>query len=197
MSPRAGLDAAAVVDVAAELADQDGLEQVTLTQLASALGVRAPSLYNHVAGLLGLRRALAVRGLQELNFRLGRAGLGQSGDAAVLAMAEAYRGFVREHPGLYAATVRSPRLADPADAELLAAEQALLDTVLAVLGAYQLRGAAAVHAARGLRSAIHGFATLEAGEGFGIAVDVDESFRQLMQVVVAGLRRGARRTGAK
>ena len=48
--PRAGLDAQAVVVAAAELADADGLEQVTLAGLASRLGVRAPSLYAHIGG---------------------------------------------------------------------------------------------------------------------------------------------------
>ena len=196
MSPRAGLDASAVVDTAAELADRDGLEAITLTQLAQALNVRTPSLYNHVAGLAGLRRALALRGFRELSAQLGRAAMGQSGDAAVMAMAQAYRGFVREHPGLYAATVRSPRLADPNDKDLRAAEQELLEIVLAVLQAYGQRGAAAVHAARGLRSVVHGFATLEAGEGFGIDVDVDESFRRLLRTYLAGLKRTAGRSAA-
>jgi AcrR family transcriptional regulator len=191
MSPRAGLDPAAVVGTAAALADQEGLESVTLTRLAAALAVRPPSLYNHVAGLPGLRRALALQGLRELTARLSRAAVGRSGDAAVLAMADAYRGFVHERPGLYAATLRSPRLSDPADTELRAAEQELLDLVLAALSAYALRGDAAIHAARGLRSVIHGFATLEAAEGFGIAVDVDESFRQLLQIYVAGLNKAA------
>ena len=60
MPPKAGLDHATVVQAAATLADTAGIGQLTLANLAERLGVRTPSLYNHVAGLPGLRRDLAV-----------------------------------------------------------------------------------------------------------------------------------------
>src|SRR5204863_8542685 len=63
---RAGLSAEAVVDAAAQLADREGLEAVTLARLAADAGVRPPSLYAHVDGLDDLRRRLAIRGAREL-----------------------------------------------------------------------------------------------------------------------------------
>ena len=159
--PRVGLDREPVVEAAAALADEKGLEAVTLAELASRLNVRTPSLYNHVAGLEGVRRELALLGLRELGRRIGRAAIGRATDAAVFAIAEAYRSFVKEHPGLYAATLRSYRLSDPSDPDLQAAEREALELVLAVLASYGMRDEEAVHAARGLRSIAHGFATLE------------------------------------
>jgi hypothetical protein len=53
--------------------------------------------------------------------------------------------------------------------------------VLAVLASYGLRGEDALHAARGLRSVAH---------GFGIHLDLDESFDRLLRAFVAGLRKG-------
>jgi hypothetical protein len=44
--------------------------------------------------------------------------------------------------------------------------------------------------ARGLRSVAHGFATLEVARGFGIPLDLDESFDRLLRAFVAGLRKG-------
>ena len=61
--------------------------------------------------------------------------------------------------------------------------------MLAVLASYGLRGEDAVHAARGLRSVAHGFATLEVAGGFGIPLDLDESFDRLLRAFVAGLRK--------
>lgn len=191
MSRRAGLDQRTVVAAAAELADRDGLDALTLAALAQRLGIRTPSLYNHVDGLPGVNRDLALLGLRELGARLGRAAIGKSGDEAVLAMADAYRAFVQEHPGVYAATVRSPRLIDPDDRELQAAEANLLDVVLAVLSGYGLAGDDAIRAARGLRSVVHGFSTLEAGGGFAMPVEIDASFQWLMRVFMAGLRHAA------
>ena len=187
MPPKAGLDHAAVVQAAATLADAAGIDQLTLADLAVRLGVRTPSLYNHVAGLPGLHRDLALLGTRELCARLSRAAIGKSGDAAVQGLCQAYRAFVNERPGLYAATVRSGLLTDQPDPELNAAQRDTVDVVLMVLSAYQLSGADAIHAARGLRSVVHGFATLESSDGFGIPLDLDTSFQRLIQIYIAGL----------
>jgi AcrR family transcriptional regulator len=189
MSPRVGLDPASVVEAAAALADEVGFEGVTLARLAGRLGVRTPSLYNHVDGLDGLRRELALLGTRELGFRIGRAAVGKAADEAVVAIAHAYRSFVKERPGLYAATVRSFRLFHPTDPELQAVEREVIGVVLDVLASYGLRGDDALHAVRGLRSVVHGFATLESAGGFGIPLDVDESFERLLRIYVDGVRR--------
>ena len=189
MSPRVGLNRASVVEAAAVLADEVGLEGVTLARLSSGLGVRTPSLYNHIGGLDDLRRELALIGTRELGERLGRAAVGKSGDEAVVMLAGAYRAYVAERPGLYAASVRSFRVSDPADEERRAAEGEVLGVVLDALSGYGLRGDDALHAVRGLRSVVHGFATLEGGGGFGMALDPDESFRRLIAAFVEGLKK--------
>ena len=184
-----------MVRAAAALADEEGLEGVTLAVLASRLGIRTPSLYNHVAGLEGLRRELALFGTRELGGRLERAAVGKATNEAVVALGEAYRGFVEERPGLYAATVRAPRPPEPEDPKLREAQEETTGTVLAVLRSYGLTGDDAVHAARGLRSLVHGFTTLESAGGFGLPLDLDESFRRLLQTFVRGLEGDNRETG--
>jgi AcrR family transcriptional regulator len=188
--PRAGLTRARVVEAAGALADEVGLEDLSLVDLAERLGVRKPSLYNHVAGIGDLRRELALVGLRELGRSLSRAAAGKAGDEGLFALAEAYRAFVKQRPGLYEATVRSYRLSDPDNPDLGAAESEALEPVLAVLASCGIRGAEeAIHAARGLRSVAHGFATLEVAGGFGISLDSNESFRRLVRAYAAGLLR--------
>jgi AcrR family transcriptional regulator len=186
MATRAGLDRASVVQAAADLADREGLEGVSLATLATRLGVRSPTLYHYVDGLAGLRRELALLGTRELGQRIGRAVMGKAGDEAVIALAQAYRGSVNEHSGLYAATIQA---AHPTDSELSAIQSELVEVVVRTLSAYHLEGDEAVHAVRILRSAVHGFATLESSGGFGLALDLDESFRLMLQALIAGLRR--------
>jgi AcrR family transcriptional regulator len=183
---RKGLTEASVVACAAGLADRDGLDALTLGAVAAALDVRVPSLYNHVAGLAGLRRALALEGLRELGERLLTAVVGRAGDDALAGMAAAYRAYAREHPGVYEALQRAPA---PGDAELAAAAEALLGTVLAVLSGYGLADDELIHAARGLRSALHGFAGLERAGGFAIDLDPDASFAWLVETLAAGMHR--------
>lgn len=182
--PGPSLDQQAVVQAAARLADEGGWENITLGSVAAHLGVQTPSLYNHVAGVPGLRRAVALAGLRELTRRLERVAVGKAGDAAVLDLARAYRRFAHERPGVYAATLRAP---EEGDAEWAALGAELVTIVLAVLASYGLEGDDALHAARGLRSLLHGFVALEAVGGFGLPLNRDESFTRLLQVFVAGL----------
>lgn len=185
MGARVGLDRAAVVRAAAALADGEGLEAVTLARLAAELGVRSPSLYNHVAGQEGVRRELALYGVRELGRRLERAAVGKAGDEALRAVAHAYRAFAHEHPGLYAATLRAPA---PDDAALSAASEDLLAVIMAIFAGFGLTGDDALHATRALRSVTHGFVALEAAGGFGLPLDLDESYRRLVDTFIAGLR---------
>jgi AcrR family transcriptional regulator len=179
-----GIDRAQVVAVAAELADAAGLEALTLAAVAARLEVKLPSLYNHIDGLPGLRHALALLGLRQLYERMSQAAVGKAGGTALLAIGQAYRAYIMDHPGVYMATVRAPA-AD--DRELEQASQAIIGVLLAVLEPYGLDEAAAIHAVRGLRSIVHGFATLELAGGFGLPLDRDESFLRLLRAFVAGL----------
>jgi AcrR family transcriptional regulator len=186
MPHRAGLDQATVVEAAARLVDEEGLEQLTLGRLAERLGVRTPSLYNHVAGLPGLKHELALYCLRELLDRLLRATIGKSRAEAILALADAYRAYAREAPGRYALTLQAPA---PSDQELQAVAQELVDVVRAVLAPYRLSGEEAIHAIRSLRSIVHGFSSLEVAGGFGMPVDLDASFHWLINLFIAGLSR--------
>jgi AcrR family transcriptional regulator len=179
--PRAGLDAERVVRAAAELADADGLESVSLATLARRLGIRAPSLYAHVDGLADLRARLAARGARELADALGSAAAGRAGGDALLAIAEAYRAYALAHPGTYQALQRAP------DVNRQEAGAAVVEVVLAVLRGYGLSGDASIHAARAIRSALHGFVLLEAGEGFGLSLGLDDSYRALVAILNRGL----------
>jgi len=182
--PRAGLRPEGVVAAAAELADAEGLERLTLARVAERLGVRTPSLYAHLGGLPDLRRRLAARGSDELAGRLQAAAAGRARREALAAVAEAYAAYARAHPGGYAALQRAPAADDP---EGQAAAARLLEVVAAVLGGYGLEGEDAIHAIRILRAALHGFVSLEAAGGFGLPADPDETLRRLVAILDAGL----------
>jgi AcrR family transcriptional regulator len=185
MAARAGLSKESVVETAATLADAAGLEEVTLATLAERLGVRTPTLYHYVAGLAGLRRELALRSLREQAREMGRAVMGRSGAAAVRAQMDAYRAYVKAHPGQYAATVRA---AGPSDAELATAQTEVLEMVLRALDAFHLAPDDAIHAVRIGRALVHGFATLELAGGFGLPQEVDETFRRLLDAYIRALQ---------
>jgi AcrR family transcriptional regulator len=185
--PRSGLDTARVVQEAARIADSDGLSEATLARVAEALGVRPPSLYNHVEGLAGLRRLITILSLDELTEVMRDAAVGRSGEDALRSVARAYREYAMEHPGRYSSTIRAPA---PDDAELVGAGLRAVEVLIAVLGAWGFTGDEVLHRVRVVRSALHGFIAIEAEGGFGLALSLDESFELLLQTLVAGLEQG-------
>ncbi len=178
MTRRAGLDPQMVIQAAAELVDTKGVEALTLAALASHFKVAVPSLYNHVGGMPGLQQQLALLGRRQIAQQLGRAVMGKSGDTAVIAMADAYRNYVKTRPGVYACTLHA---ADESDIESRAAEDEAVEIALKVLAHYDLRDEMALHMVRGFRSIVHGFASLEVAGGFGMPLSLDESFRLIIQ----------------
>lgn len=186
--PRAGLSAQRVTVAAADLADEVGWERLTLAELATRLGVRQPSLYKHVESLDALRRRVGALAVTELRERLVEAGTGRSGREALLAMADAYRGYAHRFPGRYAASVIAPRAGD--DEHIRAAELTIA-ALVAVLRAYRLSDEDAIHAIRGLRAVMHGFVSLEAAGAFEMSIEKDESYRRLITGFEAGLAAGS------
>jgi AcrR family transcriptional regulator len=187
--PRAGLTTDAVLDAASDLADKEGLANVTLAALATRLGVRPPSLYKHVDSLDAIHRGLAVRGLREATARCQRATVGKARDEALFAFAHAYWQFARDKPGLYAASVRA---AKPGENDIAAAGEALIGIVLSVLAGYGVTGDDALHATRGLRAIVHGFVSLDAMGAFRLKLNLDESLDRLLTAFTRDLAtRGA------
>ena len=188
MSHRVGLDQVTVVEAAAKLVDEKGLDQLSLGLLAERLGVRTPSLYNHVAGLPGLKHDLALYCLREVFDRLTRATIGKSRAEAIVAIANTYRAYARETPGRYALTLQAP---GPGDQALQAIAQQLVDVLRAVLAPYRLSEEDTIHAIRSLRSIVHGFISLEVAGGFAMPIDLDASFHWLINLYIAGLDRSS------
>ena len=186
--PRAGLNRDAVVDIAVRLVDEtpDGFARLSLAAVASAAGVAVPSLYKHVDSLADLRQGVAVVALRELARRSAGATVGRAGADAIRALGHAVRGFSREHPGLYAATQVAPD-GEGAGAAVRLAAADLVEIIAAVLRGTGLPDDRLIDAIRVVRSAVHGFAVLESGGGFGLPDDLDRSFETLLDVLVTGV----------
>jgi AcrR family transcriptional regulator len=185
MSPRMGLTRDKIIETAGEMADQKGIEEVTIANLAKTLKIRPPSLYNHIKGLNELRTVLAVHGLESLYENMKAAFIGEAGGEAVQALGASYLKFARKHPGLYEAALLSP---DPNGVEVQAAGNRIVELALDSLAYLELPKENALHAVRGLRSLFHGFASLEQKGGFGLELSVDQSFSMMIESFLSGVR---------
>ena len=170
---RAGLTPTRIVAAAADLADEVGFENVTLSALARHFGVKDASLYSHIRNLDDLRTRLALFAGAELIDRIAVAVAGRAGKDALAAFAGVYREYALERPGRYAATqIRM-------DQALIAASpdfRRTAEITYGMLRAYGLDEPDLTDAVRLLRSTFHGYCALEATGGFGAARDVQKSW---------------------
>lgn len=183
--PRAGLNQQIVVREAARLADEVGWPRLTLAALAARLGVALPSLYKHVRNADALAQKVSALATAELAAELTTAAAGRAGTDALRAVAAAYRSYALRHPGRYPATQQVP---DPADPEHVTAGERAVGAIYAILHGYGITGDDAVDAARGVRSALHGFVSLEAAGGFDLPRDVGRSYDHLIEALDVALR---------
>jgi AcrR family transcriptional regulator len=177
---RAGLTPERIVSAAADLADQVGFENVSLSALARHFGVKDASLYSHVRNLQDLRTRMALLAGGEMIDRIAVAVAGRAGKDALAAFAGAYREFALTRPGRYAAT--QIRI----DQSLVTDSPALRRTAeitYGMLRAYGLEEPDLTDAVRLLRSTFHGYCALEATGGFGAPRDVRESWDKVVEAL--------------
>lgn len=185
--PRRGLSKQIVIEAAARLAGEQGsVDSLSLADLAAALDVKPPSLYNHIDGLDGLRRDLTLHALALLRDALRDALVGRSGDDALLACGYAYRTFILTHPALAPLVIPAP---PSDDLDWMMISESIISLLLSALSAYHLERDESVHIIRGLRAFVHGFTTLEIAGGFGIPLDTGVSFDRLLRGYIAGVQR--------
>lgn len=182
MGRKLGLTLEQVVEAASEIADRDGLGAISLASLASKLGVRSPSLYNHVDGLAGLRRQLAFHASSLLAVEMANCVEGLEGTEALKMLAAQYRSFAHRHPGLYATFLPAPTPDE--DPELAAALLKPVSVVGSVLAGMGIDPMSIIPLVRALRASVHGFVDLELGGSFGLPDDIDESFTTTINLVI-------------
>lgn len=173
-----------IVNAALNFLDREGWDALTINALATQLGTKGPSLYNHVQSLDDLRRTVRMRVIDDIIGMLNTVGEGRSRDDAVMAMASAYRSYAHHHPGRYSAFTRMPLGGD--DPEYTAATHAAAGPVIAVLASYGLDGENAFYAALEFWSALHGFVLLEM-TGVMDGVDTDAVFTDMVVRLARGM----------
>ncbi|TFH50915.1 TetR/AcrR family transcriptional regulator [Actinomyces viscosus] len=186
--PRAGLSTQRVVERAAQIVDEHGYEALSLSRLAADLGVAPPSLYKHVAGMSDLVQQISVRAVDELAECLAVSVMGLAGRDALSALAETYRAFAHEHPGLYPMT-QFPREVSDRETNPMhsTAARRTVDVVTAALSGYRIPDERVVDAVRMTRSALHGFVDIELRGGFAMEASIDVSFATLVDSLDAAL----------
>lgn len=183
--PKRGLTKESVLDAAEELVTQYGADSLTTGALAAKLGIKPASLYNHMESTEELKIALAMRAIHALADALTAAAENRTREEAIYALADAYRTFVQNAPGLYQLILMTPM---SGDGTLTAALPNMVRPIVSLLDQFTLTEEEKNHWQRVLRTVMHGFSTQELWGYFSHnTADRDESYRLAVRTVLTGI----------
>lgn len=155
----------AVLLAAEKILERDGLQAVTLREVARTVGVSHTAPKNHFGDLTGLLTELAAVGYARFAAALAEAVNARSGNAGdrLRAMGSAYVAFARAHPKLFLLMFHSERL-DMKRPSLLAAidesRQSLRTAVISAAEARPMKPVQVAAKATASWALVHGLAML-------------------------------------
>lgn len=175
-----------LIGIAHGLVQSGGAEALTVSAVAQAAGVKAPSLYKHFADRSALLRLVEISVLHELESALRRNTRGHTPQARIRSMAGAYRDFAREYPRRYEIIYSRDAAEHPQIIEAcrFAAQPLFEELQRACLAANRI-----LPLSRTLTAFLHGFVTMEIANAFHLGGSLDEAFEDGLETLLGGALR--------
>ena len=187
MSSRFGINQEIIITKALEIADREGMEAVTMANIARELTIKSPSLYNHFKGLNDIKQTMANKAQKLLYLHLKEAIQNkQEGLDTIQGFGKAYLTFSNQFPGHYEASLTA---LDPSSQNVNFFGESIIDLTKESLSLYRLNQNEIIHVIRGLRSLLHGIVDLERKGGFNIQLNLGDSLEMILETFVNGVGR--------
>ncbi len=164
---------------------EGGADKLSLKRLAGELGIKAPSLYNHVrnkeALIRGVNMLTEAHLYQSMQDVLAETAA-DSVSGQLLAIARGFRAYAHNHPVTYMllfSTRSDDQRPDPVDAQgNILALQAMMSEIAGE--------ADSLSALRGMLALLHGFAMLELNDQLRRGGDLSEAFEKSVAAYLRG-----------
>jgi len=174
-----------IVAAGRRLVADGGLDALTMQAVATAVGVKAPSLYKRVRGRDQLIRLVIEATIDDLEARLKAVAAPLAADprAAMAALAHELRAFAHANPAGFGLMFGgAPAEARPPVETLARSAAPLIVATTALVGPEH-----ALDAARTVTAWANGFLTMELAGAFQLGGDVDRAFEWGLARVVAAV----------
>lgn len=165
-----GLTKKLIISETVKYIEENGESMISLHELARRLGVKTPSLYNHIKNTKELQYEVFQYAIEKFVKSLQLAIGNKQKDEAVRAFAEAYYSFAMENKGLYHLIMSIPSEKDDKAKEMAIP---LLKLAVEILSNYGLSEESIVHWQRVFRAILHGFVSEQYLGYFYFYKDVD------------------------
>ncbi|AQS11180.1 tetracycline repressor protein class B from transposon Tn10 [Clostridium saccharobutylicum] len=175
-----------IIEAAFLLADEIGLNQITFQKLAKELDIKYPSLYNHFANMDDLKIKMTISLLNDLNSNLMQRLIGKSGEDAIKEFAYAYRDFAFKNKTGYGLYVNVPSTKDEEVKNLSKQTSSIIHKILEY---YSIDNTFVIHKSRAFRSLLHGFVSLSSHGYFQNPVNLEDSFKFMIDDFISSISR--------
>ena len=92
-----------IIETSAILSNKIGLENLSLKMIAEELGIKSPSLYNHVSSLDEIKERLMIYGWKQMEERIIDSAVGVAGYEALKNMCYAFFNYATNNKGVFTA----------------------------------------------------------------------------------------------
>lgn len=181
LTPRA----AEIARQARDLLEEEGIDALSMRNIAARLGIRAASLYEHFADKRAVENAIIAAGLYEQGDFIDQA-LGEDPEFVIPVIFVAFREYAKAHPQLYRLIMARDLDRDAPD--VFAAEQWAGHRLRQEVGEFR-------EVSLSFWSFAHGVVDLELNERFPPGIDPEAVYRTGMKGLLA-LLDGLRATAA-
>ncbi len=185
---------ATLLDGAAAMISEEGVESVTMRALGQRLGVSRGAPYRHFSNKADLLRSVAATGFADLGKRLQGilSDSELSTEKQLQQLGEVYVNFALEHPAHYRLMYGSEALSRHNHPNLKSSGDALFALLKDAIGTFQRETGATKKDTKVLTyvawSAVHGLASLLIEEQIMVEIDVEDLIYQTMCTVIDGIK---------
>ena len=177
-------DRETIIETARRLIERDGEENLSLAQLAAELGIKAPSLYRHIASKNALFQAVVEQTALKLFEAYDKAleTAGDSTQAKILQLAAVHRTFAHQNPNTYMLAFAAHPPEIRANPDMLLNRAVALQQIMSQISGEEN----SLPALRGLLAIIHGFVTLELNGQFQRGGDLAAAYETAIHAYLQG-----------
>ena len=174
----------AVIKATSDLADEKGLNNVSLKAVAQKLNIRTPSLYNHIESLDNLLLEVAHNGMRDMNERMMKIAVGKIGKEAIKLVSIEYLNYMIEQRGVYETIQWAVWHGTEETATIFNNYLSLLTTLIQSCSLNKDKTLEILNMLTGI---IHGYTTLQLGNAFSASDKVRFELAEAIDTLLVGI----------
>lgn len=183
--PKNNISEVLIIETSAHIANEIGLDNLSLKIIAEELNIKPPSLYNHISGLDNIKEKLMIYGWKQIENKMIDSAVGVAGYEALKNMCYAFYDYATNNKGVFAAMLWYNKYETQENNNSTAR---LFELLFKVMRALDISEDNINHSIRTLRGFLEGFSLLVNNNAFGNPISIKESFDLSLEIIMNGIK---------